>query len=75
MWKYMEANADRVIVDTDQEGVAKVRNSKHDYAYLLESPRNKFESQKKPCNTMKVGENLDTKGYGIAISFSLSELR
>jgi hypothetical protein len=35
MWKYMEANADRVIVDTDQEGVAKVRNSKHDYAYLL----------------------------------------
>jgi len=71
----MEANADRVIVDTDQEGVAKVRNSKHDYAYLLESPRNKFESQKKPCNTMKVGENLDTKGYGIAISFSLSELR
>lgn len=75
MWKYMEANADRVIVNTDQEGVAKVRNSKHDYAYLLESPRNKFASQKKPCNTMKVGENLDTKGYGIAISFSLSELR
>jgi len=23
-------------------------------------------NQKKPCNTMKVGDNLDSKGYGIA---------
>ena len=36
------------------------------YAYLLESPSNNYQSQKKPCNTMKVGDNLDSKGYGIA---------
>lgn len=71
----MLANYDSVMVDKDEVGVQKVRDSKHDYAYLLESPRNQYENQKKPCNTMKVGENLVNKGYGIATQFELSELR
>ncbi|XP_063414166.1 glutamate receptor 2-like [Mytilus trossulus] len=75
MWKYMLANYDSVMVDKDEVGVQKVRDSKHDYAYLLESPRNQYENQKKPCNTMKVGENLVNKGYGISTQFELSELR
>ncbi|MEQ2201725.1 Glutamate receptor 1, partial [Xenoophorus captivus] len=51
----------------------RVRNIKHcpkkskgKYAYLLESTMNEYIEQRKPCDTMKVGGNLDSKGYGIA---------
>ena len=27
---------------------------------------NEYIEQRKPCDTMKVGGNLDSKGYGIA---------
>lgn len=27
---------------------------------------NNYHGQQKPCDVMKVGENLDNKGYGIA---------
>ncbi|XP_033743401.1 glutamate receptor 2-like isoform X2 [Pecten maximus] len=66
MWLYMRANEDRVMVMKNSIGIDKVRNSKGKYAFLLESPLNNYQGQKKPCNTMKVGENLDSKGYGIA---------
>jgi len=61
----MSANPD-VLVDSTQEGVKRVRNSKGKYAFLLESTMNDYYNQRKPCNTMKVGENLDSKGYGVA---------
>lgn len=62
----MNANFDRVMVQTVEQGVDKVRNSKGKYAFLLESAYNKYHNQRKPCNTMKVGPNFDSKGYGIA---------
>ena len=40
--------------------------SKGKYSFLLESTMNDFYNQRKPCNTMKVGDNLDSKGYGVA---------
>ena len=52
----------------------RVRNSKGKYAFLLESTMNDYYNQKKPCNTMKVGGNLDSKGYGIATPLG-SDLR
>lgn len=66
MREFMVKNKDRVMVDGNKEGVAKVRNGKGKYAFLLESPSNEYNNQRLPCNTMKVGENLDSKGYGIA---------
>ena len=65
MWDYMHSNPS-VFVDTTDIGVEKVRNSKGKYAFLLESTMNEYHNQRKPCNTMKVGDNLDSKGYGIA---------
>ncbi len=56
------------------EGVNRVRNSKGKYAFLLESTMNDYYNQRKPCNTMKVGGNLDSKGYGIATPLG-SDLR
>ena len=64
MWEFMSVNPD-VWVTTTEDGVQKVKNSKGKYAFLLESTMNDFYNQRKPCNTMKVGENLDSKGYDV----------
>ncbi|KAJ8266749.1 hypothetical protein GJAV_G00134260 [Gymnothorax javanicus] len=66
MWSYMKAADPSVFVKTTDEGVARVRRSKGKYAYLLESTMNEYIEQRKPCDTMKVGGNLDSKGYGVA---------
>uniref|UniRef100_A0A4W3H636 Glutamate receptor n=1 Tax=Callorhinchus milii TaxID=7868 RepID=A0A4W3H636_CALMI len=66
MWAYMKSAEPSVFVKTTEEGVARVRKSKGKYAYLLESTMNEYIEQRKPCDTMKVGGNLDSKGYGVA---------
>uniref|UniRef100_A0A8C1LR99 Glutamate receptor n=1 Tax=Cyprinus carpio TaxID=7962 RepID=A0A8C1LR99_CYPCA len=66
MWSYMKSTEPSVFVKTTDEGVVRVRKSKGKYAYLLESTMNEYIEQRKPCDTMKVGGNLDSKGYGIA---------
>uniref|UniRef100_A0A672SS72 Glutamate receptor n=1 Tax=Sinocyclocheilus grahami TaxID=75366 RepID=A0A672SS72_SINGR len=66
MWSYMKSTEPSVFVKTTDEGVVRVRKSKGKYAYLLESTMNEYIEQRKPCDTMKVGGNLDSKGYGVA---------
>ncbi|XP_005988364.2 glutamate receptor 1a isoform X2 [Latimeria chalumnae] len=66
MWTYMKSAEPSVFVKKTEDGVAKVRKMKGKYAYLLESTMNEYIEQRKPCDTMKVGGNLDSKGYGIA---------
>uniref|UniRef100_A0A8C4QQ11 Glutamate receptor n=2 Tax=Eptatretus TaxID=7763 RepID=A0A8C4QQ11_EPTBU len=65
MWNYMKSAEPWVFVKTNALGVARVRKSKGKYAFLLESTTNEYIEQRKPCDTMKVGGNLDSKGYGI----------
>uniref|UniRef100_A0A3Q3KMN4 Glutamate receptor n=1 Tax=Mastacembelus armatus TaxID=205130 RepID=A0A3Q3KMN4_9TELE len=66
MWSYMRSADPSVFVKSTSEGVIRVRKSKGKYAYLLESSMNEYIEQRKPCDTMKVGGNLDSKGYGVA---------
>ncbi|XP_030636891.1 glutamate receptor 1b [Chanos chanos] len=66
MWSYMKSADPSVFVKTTDEGVVRVRKSKGKYAYLVESTMNEYIEQRKPCDTMKVGGNLDSKGYGVA---------
>ena len=73
MWSFMSREPS-VFVKTTEDGVLKVRNSKGKYAFLLESTMNDYYNQRKPCNTMNVGDNLDSKGYGIATPIG-SDLR
>ena len=70
----MDTERAHVFVKTTDDGVRKVRTSKGKYAFLLESTMNDYHNQRKPCNTMKVGDNLDSKGYGIA-TYIGSDLR
>jgi len=40
----------------------------------MESTTNDYANQRQPCDTMKVGNNLDSKGYGIGTPLG-SDLR
>ncbi|CAF1368008.1 unnamed protein product, partial [Adineta ricciae] len=73
MWTYMQ-QSDDVFVSTNEEGINKVRKSRGRYAFLLESTKNEYINERAPCDTMKIGINLDSKGYGIATPVG-SELR
>ncbi|CAF0851429.1 unnamed protein product [Adineta ricciae] len=73
MWAYMQ-QSDDVLVSSNEEGINKVRKSKGKYAFLLESTKNEYTNERAPCDTMKIGSNLDSKGYGIATPVG-SELR
>lgn len=56
----------QVFVQSYEEGIKRVRNSKGKYALLIESPKNEYINEREPCDTMKVGRNLDAKGFGVA---------
>lgn len=65
MWEFMNSRK-TVFVKTYDEGIRRVRMSKGKYALLIESPKNEYTNEREPCDTMKVGRNLDAKGFGIA---------
>lgn len=65
MWEFMNSRKD-VFVQSYEEGIEKVRTSKGKYAFLLESPTNDYINEREPCDTIKVGRNLDAKGFGVA---------
>ncbi|XP_021379128.1 glutamate receptor-like isoform X2 [Mizuhopecten yessoensis] len=66
MWAYMTSANPSVFVNNNTAGIGRVRSSNGKYAYLVESTMNEYTNMRKPCDTMKVGTNLDSKGYGIA---------
>ncbi|XP_017787276.1 PREDICTED: glutamate receptor 1-like isoform X2 [Nicrophorus vespilloides] len=65
MWEYMNSRK-TVFVQSYNEGIRRVRTSKGKYALLIESPKNDYINEREPCDTMKVGRNLDAKGFGVA---------
>ncbi|CAG5133809.1 unnamed protein product, partial [Candidula unifasciata] len=65
MWAYMTSASPSVFVKTHDEGVKRVRESNGKYAYLTESTTIDYISNKKPCNTLKVGGNLNQDSFGI----------
>ncbi|XP_050040311.1 glutamate receptor 1-like isoform X2 [Dermacentor andersoni] len=65
MWEFMNTRK-HVFTSTYEEGIRRVRESKGKYAFLMESTKNDYINERHPCDTMKVGRNLDAKGYGVA---------
>ena len=74
MWAFMSSSDPQVFVKSTDEGVSMVREKNGKYAFLTESTQNEYTNQRKPCDTMKVGGNLDAKGYGIGTPMG-SDLR
>ncbi|XP_022240428.1 glutamate receptor 1-like isoform X1 [Limulus polyphemus] len=65
MWEFMNSRK-HVFTSSYDEGIKRVRESKGKYAFLLESTTNDYINERLPCDTMKVGRNLDAKGFGVA---------
>lgn len=74
MWQFMKAQSPSVFTNSYDEGIRRVRESKGRYAFLLESTANNYRNTRKPCDTMRVGPQLNSVGYGVATTFD-SELR
>lgn len=68
MWEFMNARP-HLFVHTYDEGIRRVRNSNGKYALLIESPKNDYINGREPCDTIKIGRNIDSKGFGVATPF------
>ena len=69
MYQYMMDNAKDVLTEDNEPGVEKVKNE--NYAFMMESSSIEY-IQERECNLSIVGNNLDSKGYGIAMRKSLN---
>lgn len=67
MWDFMNSRK-HVFVHSYDEGIRRVRTSKGKYAFIMESPKIDYINGREPCDTMKVGPNLDARGFGAATS-------
>ncbi|KAI1724623.1 ligand-gated ion channel domain-containing protein [Ditylenchus destructor] len=65
MWRFMESQVPSVFTSSYAEGIERVRSHKGRYAFLLEATANEYANTRKPCDTMKVGANLNSVGYGV----------
>jgi len=54
----------QVLVKSNEDGLKLVK--KGDYAYFMESTSIEYKTERN-CEVTKVGEELDSKGYGIAM--------
>ncbi|XP_022086234.1 glutamate receptor 2-like isoform X2 [Acanthaster planci] len=75
MWEFMSNSEDMPFANTTEEGVERVRKSNGKYAFLLESAMNDYYNQQPPCNTMRAGNLLDSKSYGIGVNKQLVDVR
>lgn len=74
MWDYMKSQVPDVFVGGYVEGTELVRKSGGRYAFILEETTSEYTNNRKPCDTMKVGQNLNSVGFGVATPFG-SELK
>ncbi|XP_066945565.1 glutamate receptor 1-like isoform X2 [Macrobrachium rosenbergii] len=65
MWEFMSARP-HVFASSLEEGIQRVRESNGKYAFLLESGKNDYINEQLPCDTMKIGQDLNSNGYGVA---------
>lgn len=56
----------QLFVRSYDEGIRRVRNSNGKYVFLIESPKNDYINGREPCDTIKIGQNIDSKGFGVA---------
>lgn len=68
MFENMEANP-AVFVRSNDEGVKRVESGKSKYAFFMESTSIEYELRKN-CDLKKIGGELDSKDYGIAMPTS-----
>ncbi|KAM0731072.1 Glutamate receptor ionotropic, kainate 2 [Formica fusca] len=66
MYAAMKEARPSVFVETNEKGVERVKKSKRQYAFLMESTSIEYITERN-CEVQQVGTLLDNKGYGIAL--------
>lgn len=66
MWTSMTQMRPDVFTESNDEGVERVKRGRGTYAFLMESTSIEYQTAR-DCDLMKIGGQLDTKGYGIAM--------
>lgn len=66
MWATMESANPSVFTDANEKGVDRVINSRHKYAFFMESSSIEYQINSK-CGLKQIGGLLDSKFYGIAV--------
>nr|WJJ63359.1 glutamate receptor ionotropic 1 [Pachyrhinus yasumatsui] len=67
MWVQMESADPTVFESSNPDGVKRVISSKRKYAFLMESSSIEYETERN-CELIQVGGQIDSKGYGIAMT-------
>lgn len=65
MWAAMESSERTAFVNSNEEGVSRVKYEDGQYAFLMESLEMEYRTSR-DCSITQVGELLGVKGYGIA---------
>ncbi|XP_067000651.2 glutamate receptor ionotropic, kainate 2 [Anabrus simplex] len=66
IWAVMVQTRPEVFTKGNAEGVDRVKKEKGDYAFFMESTSIEYQMER-DCDLVKVGGELDSKGYGIAM--------
>ncbi|KAK0084291.1 hypothetical protein PV325_007314 [Microctonus aethiopoides] len=66
MWSFMQSTTPNVFTQSNVEGVEWVIKGKGSYAFLMESTSIEYVIERN-CELTRVGTELDSKGYGIAM--------
>ncbi|ERL88363.1 hypothetical protein D910_05750, partial [Dendroctonus ponderosae] len=67
MWVQMQSADPTVFELSNRAGVARVLASKRRYAFFMESTNIEYETERN-CELVQVGGQIDSKGYGIAMT-------
>lgn len=70
MWATMEHAEPSVFVDSNEDGIQRVKQSNRGYAFLMESATIDYITQRE-CNLTRIGNWLDSKAYGIGMPMSM----
>ncbi|KAH8040801.1 hypothetical protein HPB51_012971 [Rhipicephalus microplus] len=67
MWDSM-TSFNNTMTATNEEGVKRVRESEGNYAFIVDTVKIKYATQKAPCDLMQIGETFQPSGYGVVVS-------
>ncbi|XP_050038753.1 glutamate receptor 3-like [Dermacentor andersoni] len=67
MWDSM-ATFNNTMTATNEEGVKRVRESEGNYAFIVDTMKIKYATQKAPCDLVQIGDTFQPSGYGVVVS-------
>lgn len=67
MWDSM-TSFNNTMTATNEEGVKRVRESEGNYAFIVDTMKIKYATQKAPCDLIQIGEPFQPSGYGVVVS-------